>query len=351
MNASTSCITKTVKEYITEYGETYVLIIADDRIASDATVRFSASCKVATCHAGQYMDGSTGACINCPQGFVSVAGSVGSESCLSCLVDGLEPVGSKSKDCKVSSNAYPALNTGNSWRVVIPKEHTFASTVSIEELEFYASEDCSAESKISTAGGIPFSSHPTISEAAKAFNNVVGRWGGRMDSRDLFYLGITLNRTVTVNCIIYRQPSLQTKELRIQAKDIGEENWKNVWIARYIPDGNQIIPFIVVPTSAPTIAPTVPQTKQPISIPNNFPINSPIAVPSTTTTEPPSITTEEEICSSEENVCRGGLFRLFQNGETMHRTFLGGCNERCSTAGLFRGFMRIFGWKCGPCPE
>lgn len=350
VNASTSCATKNVKEYFSEYGETYVLIIADDRIATDTRIRFSASCNVATCHAGQYMDASTGVCINCPQGFVSAAASVASDSCVSCLVDGFDPVGSKSKDCKVSATANPSLNIGNSWRVIIPKEHAILNsqnTLNIEELEFYASEDCNPESKISTAGGIAFSSHTNAGEAAKAFNNVAGRWAGKMDSRELFYLGITLNRTVTVNCIIYKQLSLQTKELRVQAKNVGEENWKNVWISRYIPDVTQVIPFTVIPTNVPTLSPTITQTEQPI----RMPINSPISMPSTaTTTDSPTAATDEEICSSAENVCRGGLFRFFRNGKTMHRTFLGRCSERCSTTILSRGLVSIFGWKCGPCP-
>lgn len=349
VNASIGCINKNVKEYKSEYGQTYVLIVADDQTPVDTIVRYTASCKFDTCHAGQYLDETTGVCINCPLGFVSAAGSVSADSCLSCLVDGLEPLGPKSKDCKVSATADPALNTGNSWRIIIPKEHTYANTVSIEEIELYALDDCSAASKISTTGGIAFSSHPSSLEAEKAFNNVVGRWGGRMDSRDLFYLGITLNRTVTVNCIIYKQPSLQTKELRVQAKVTGEENWKNVWIARYIPDITAVIPFVVVPTSAPTFVPTVTQTLEPIRTPNK----SPQPMPSTSTTNSPILgptITNEEICSSAENVCRGGLFRFFQNGETMHRTFLGRCSERCSTATLFRGFMSIFGWKCGTCP-
>ena len=350
LNASTSCSIQDVKEYFTEYGQTYVLIVADDKVDTNSVVRFSASCKVDTCHAGQYLEES-GICTNCPLGFVSAAGSVSLSSCLSCLVDGLEPLGTKSKDCKVSEKANPMLNSGNSWRIIIPKELTFANTVSVDELEFYESVDCNAASKISTVGGNAFSSNANSLEAANAFNNKSGRWGGQPDTRDLFFLGITLNRTVSVNCIIYKQNSLQAKELRVQAKNTGDVNWKNVWISRNIPDLTAVIPFLVVPTNAPTVAPTVVQTPLPIFTPNKSPLLT--GTPSTSTTNSPMLgptITSEEICSSAENVCRGGIFRLFQNGETMHRTFLGRCSERCSTVTLFRGFMSIFGWKCGPCP-
>ena len=342
VNASKSCADKNVTEYSTEYGQTYVLIVADEQVSSGAIIRYSASCNVKTCHAGQYRNESDGVCVNCPAGFVSAAGSLSANDCLSCLIDGLEPVGSKSKDCIVSSNAYPAMNTGDSWRIIIHKDHTFSGSVNIQELEFYSLDDCSLESKISTAGGFAFSSNTNAAEAPKAFN-APGRWFGKSDPRDLFYLGIKLNRTVTVKCIIYRQESLQTRELRVQTKVSGEDNWKNVWIARNIPDINTTIPFVVVPTNAPTIAPT--PTAAPIGPPTVAPIRTPNLSPMSM---PSPIGSQE--CTSAEDVCRGGLFRFFQDGTTMHRTFLGRCTERCSTTTLFRGFMTIFGWKCGQCP-
>ena len=298
MNASIDCANKNVKEYSSEYGQTYVLIVADNLVDPNTKIRFTALCNVDTCHTGQYLDTATGTCMNCPQGFVSSAGSVSFDSCSSCLVDGFEPLGPKSKDCKVSSSANPAVNTFNSWRIIVPKEHTFANLLNILELEFYAADDCRLASKISLSGGEAFSSNPVMSDAAKAFNNDA-IWRGIMDYRDLFYLGITLNRTVTVKCIIYKQQSLMVKELRVQAKNKGEENWKNVWISRNIPNFTTVIPFVVVSTKAPMFAPTITQTLEPIRTPNTLPISMPsMNAPISQTSEPIRTPNESPISAS-----------------------------------------------------
>lgn len=311
------------------------------------------------------MDVEKGICLSCPRGHVSITGSVALNSCISCIADGLEPVGVFSKDCKISLNAYPSLNTAKSWRIFLPAEQSVTGySAGVEELEFYSSDDCSAQSKISTAGGIAFSSgyydNNNNWRPELAFNAGGGNWGGRPDSRNLLYLGITFNRTVTVKCIKYIQPTLMVKELRIQAKPENQENWNNVLIVRSIPNTTNIIPIIAVPTNAPNLIPTtaptltkvVPTNVFPTNAPPMIPVTAPVSTPSvgSVTTAPIFITVGETACSNSENVCRGGIFRLFQSGQTMHRTFLGRCQERCSTFTLFRGFMGLFGWKCGACP-
>jgi hypothetical protein len=346
LKASTTCSIPLTMTYNSEYGQTFVLVVADGVVGSGTTIRFSSKCNVTKCHAGQYMDDVNGICMNCPEGSVSVAGSVSLSECISCRADGLEPLGAKSKDCKISLSADPALNTGNSWRVVIPKDHSVNKwAVDIDELEFYSADDCSAQSKISTAGGVAFSSGYAGPgwEPAKAFN-AAWRWGGRLDFRDLFYLGITLNRTVSVNCIIYKQPSIMVNEIRVQAKGENENIWKNVWISRYLPNTTNVIPFVTVPTRAPTTMPTLTPTVEPSKAPTIAPqplTSTPVLVP---------VSTNDDVCSKPENSCSTGLFRFFKSGQTMHRNFLGICTERCSAFSVFRGFISLFGWKCGPCP-
>lgn len=336
--ASATCLNANVTTYSSENGKTFVLVVADGQVVSGTTVQYSSMCKVNTCHVGQYMDVDIGTCMTCPTGHVSVAGSVSLDSCISCIADGLEPVGPFSKDCKISLKAYPSLNTGKSWRILLPADQSVSGySADVDELEFYSSDDCNPQSKISTAGGIAFSSgyYDNNWRPELAFNGW-WRWGGRTDNRNLLYLGITFNRTVTVKCIKYIQPALMVNELRIQAKSENEENWNNVLIVRSIPNMTNVFPIIAVPTNAPTLIPTPAPTLSPS-------IRS-------VTTAPIFITSGEISCSNPENVCRAGLFRFFQSGQTMHRTFLGRCRERCSTFTLFRGFMSLFGWKCGACP-
>lgn len=323
------------------------MVIANGQVASGTTVQYSSTCKVNNCHVGQYMDVEKGLCLTCPKGHVSEAGSISLESCVSCIADGLEPVGSFSKDCKISLKAYPALNTGKSWRILLPAEQSVTGySADVDELEFYGSDDCSANSKISTTGGIAFSSgyYDNNWRSELAFN-AWWRWGGRTDSRNLLYLGITFNRTVTVKCIKYIQPDLMVNELRIQAKPENQENWNNVLIVRSIPNKTNVIPIIAVPTNAPTQAPTIIPTVTPK-------VNTPTFTPSfrSVTAAPILVTGSANTCTNPDNVCRAGFFRLFQSGQKMHRTFLGRCQERCSSFTLFRRIIGLFGWKCGACP-
>ena len=314
------------------------MVVADGPVTSGTTLQYSSTCKVNTCHVGQYLDVDKGICLSCPEGHVSVAGSVDLDSCISCVADGLEPVGILSKDCKISLKAYPSLNTGKSWRILLPATQSVTGySADVEELEFYSADDCSAQSKISTAGGIAFSSgyYNNDWRSELAFD-AWWMWGGRTDNRNLLYLGITFNRTVTVKCIKYIQPNLMVKELRIQAKPENQKNWNNVLIVRSIPNKTNVIPIIAVPTNAPTMIPTTAPTLNPSL--------------GSITTAPIFITIGETTCTNPENVCRAGLFRLFRSGQSMHRTLLGRCQERCSTLSLFRGFMGLFGWKCGACP-
>ena len=310
-----------------------MLIIADGPVTSGTIVQYSSSCHVSACHAGQYMEVDPGVCKNCPSGHVSVPGSVAVDSCRSCVADGLEPVGVLAKDCRLSLRANPAGNTGRSWRILLPAVQSYSGySADVDELEFYDAEDCRASSQISTAGGMAFSSgyYDENWRSELAFGGKWWRWGGRPDDRDLLYLGITFNRTVTVRCIKYIQPDLMVKELRIQAKPENEANWNNVLIVRSLPNLTNVIPIVVVPTSAPTLAPTT--------------------VPSSPSL--PTTTTEETTCQSPENACRAGFVRFWAaSGQMMHRTtLLGRCVEQCSTTWTFlQGFRSIFGWKCGSC--
>jgi hypothetical protein len=347
ITASNNCTVPKTAVYSAEYGRTFVLVVADKNVASSTLVRLSSMCDVLNCHAGQFMSSSS-VCVDCPAGSVSVEASVGPESCVSCLEDGLEPVGPKSKDCVVSRNADPTSNTGSLWRIIVPLAHTASGSIEVTELEFYSLEDCSNSSRISTKGGIPFSSgSSSTSGPEKAFNNVNGLWRGKMDSRNLFYLGMDFNKTVTVSCIIYRQPSIMAKEIRVQTKYNGEV-WKNVWIQKFL-QNTTIIPFAFAPTSAPTKAPTNAPTKKPSVAPLRAPF--PLATPSTSLSPFLSpVSTTGNTCNRPENVCRGGLLRLFKSGQLMHRSVLGICFERCSSFLVFRGLFGFLGWKCGGCP-
>jgi hypothetical protein len=176
----------------------------------------------------------------------------------------------------------------------------------------------------------------------KAFN-VSGIWRGRVDTRNLFYLGMDFNKTVTVSCIIYRQPSIMAKEIRIQTKSNGEA-WKNVWIQKFL-QNTTVIPFAFAPTNAPTNVPTKKPSVAPLPAP------FPLATPSTSLSPILSpLSTTGNTCNRPENVCRGGLFRLFKTGQLMHRSVLGICFERCSSFLVFRGLFGFLGWKCGGCP-
>jgi hypothetical protein len=361
IKASTTCTSPNITNYSTENGHTYVLVIADDQVPLGTQIQYSSTCTTGTCLPGQYLDQGIGVCLDCPEGTVSAAGSDSLSSCTSCLVDGLEPVGKRSKDCKVSSSAKPAMNNGTSWRFLVPKEHTVSESVTVSDIELYSSDDCSSSTRINTTGGIAFSTNSTTAtttsaQAAVAFDGKnatsSSRLAGKFDSRDLFFVGITLNRAVTVSCIVYKQQTLMIKELRVQAKLETEESWRNVWIARYIPNVTNVIPFGVVPTRAPTAMPTMPSrtnapTKSPVI---NAPMISPVLTSPTRTSPGTPTETVDDVCSSPENICRAGLFRFFKRGETMHRKLLGICTERCSTFTIFRGFLSLLGWKCGQCP-
>jgi hypothetical protein len=291
---------------------------------------------------------SSSVCVDCPAGSVSVEASVGPESCVSCLEDGLEPVGPKSKDCVVSRNADPTRKTGSLWRIIVPLAHTAPGTfyLDVTELEFYSLEDCSNSSRISTKGGFPFDSANYGDGPEKAFN-MSGLWRGKMDSRNLFYLGMDFKKSVTVSCIIYRQPSIMANEIRVQTKSNGEA-WKNVWIQKFL-QNTTVIPFAFPPTKAPTKAPTNAPTKKPSVAP--LPAPFPLATPSTALSPILSpLSTTGNTCNRPENVCRGGLLRLFKSGQLMHRSVLGICFERCSSFLVFRGLFGFLGWKCGGCP-
>jgi hypothetical protein len=363
LKASSSCSVPNTTVYSSEYGQTFVLVIAEGVVQPGTVVTFSSSCIVRNCHAGQYLS-SSGVCIFCPVGSVSVAGSVGLENCVPCLDDGLEPVGAISKDCKVSKFADPTQNTGSLWRILAPMAHTVAGWyMNVDELEFYSADDCSFTSRISTTGGIPFDSGNAGSGwgPEKAFN-ASWSWGGRRDSRDLFYLGIDFRREVSVSCIVYKQPRVLVKELRIQAKSPGLP-WKNVWIQRSF-QNTTVIPFVLSPTKAPTAFPTVSPVATPFTSPFSSPFSSPPVSPFSSPFSSPTVspfsspavspifsptTTSESVCDTPENVCRGGFFSFFSSGQTMHRTILGSCSEQCNSFPFFRGLLTLLGWRCGGC--
>jgi hypothetical protein len=345
LKASSSCSVPNTTVYSSEYGQTFVLVIAEGVVQPGTTVTFSSSCDVINCHAGQYLN-SSGVCKFCPVGSVSVAGSVGLESCVSCLDDGLEPLGVISKDCKVSKIADPTQNTGSLWRILAPMAHTVTGwSLDVEELEFYSADDCRSTSRISTTGGIPFDSGNAGNGwgPEKAFN-ASWSWGGRRDSRDLFYLGIDFKREVSVSCIIYKQSSVMVKELRIQAKSPGQA-WKNVWIQRSF-QSTTVIPFVFSPTKAPTAYPTVLPVSSPLASPASSPLSSPALSPILSPT-----TTSQGSCDTPENECSGGLLSFFSSGQTMHRTIFGSCSEQCNSFPIFRGLLTLFGWRCGSCLE
>ena len=90
-------------QYLSEYGETYVVIITN-ATASHAhnKVHFRSTCTVSRCHASQYMN--DGICQSCPTGSVSKAGSTSIQDCLRCR-KGFVPRHHKSPECMLDPHS------------------------------------------------------------------------------------------------------------------------------------------------------------------------------------------------------------------------------------------------------
>jgi hypothetical protein len=230
-------------DYLGEYGETYIVVTSNTAVAGQASLHFSSTCVVAECLYSQYMGGD-GTCQACPAGSVSTTGSTMSiDDCVPCP-GGLGLSHPKSSECVLSTDFDPSIATATGWRLWTPEDFTLRGwTWDIRRIRFYASADCSAESEVDTSSG-------TAIDSGNAGNSWVpsnafggGTWGGRRDDQGIFWIGMDFaDASVSVRCVVFDQVTQSAAtELRVQAKQSGEEVWRNVWIAKDLVGGENEI--------------------------------------------------------------------------------------------------------------
>jgi hypothetical protein len=229
--------------YLSEYGETYIVVTSNTAVAGQASLHFSSTCVVTGCLRSQYMGGD-GTCQACPAGTVSTTGSPMSiDDCVPCP-GGLVLSHPKSSVCVLSTEVDPSIATATGWRLWTPEQFTLRGwTWDIIRIRFYASADCSADSEVDTSSGTPIDSGNagTGWGPSNAFGS--WRWGGRSDDQGLFWIGMDFaDASVSVRCVVLEQVAQNAAtELRVQAKQSGEEVWRNVWIAKDLVGGENEI--------------------------------------------------------------------------------------------------------------
>jgi hypothetical protein len=222
--------------YVTEYGEAYILIVTETKLTERATVNFNSVCVVKRCHGSQFM-GRNGRCESCPTGSISAVGSTSINDCYACG-SGLAPSHPTSTECVISNNDIvdPSITTAAAWRIWTPSFLTNERWKwDINIIRFYSSPGCSPKSLVDTSKGTAIDSAnagPGYGPA-NAFSGLLDEfWGGRTDGQDAFWIGINFRSDVTVQCLIVDQTrDGGAMELTVQARQAGSAVWRNVWVA------------------------------------------------------------------------------------------------------------------------
>lgn len=229
--------------YLSEYGETFVLIVPSETIeAGGATITFQSTCTVAECLGSQYL-AEDGICESCPEGMVSFVGATSIDNCTSCK-DGYVPSHPKSGKCALAIPD-PSISTALSWRVWTSSQYaeTWYRWV-IPRMKFYESEGCEPETEVDTTVGIPLDvrTEPSYWGPDKAFQDALEFHSGRDEDKN-FWLGMEFPQpNVTVRCIFLNQKvNNGVSQLYVQAKQTSDSPWENVWLQKDLVTGDNLI--------------------------------------------------------------------------------------------------------------
>jgi hypothetical protein len=134
------------------------------------------------------------------------------------------------KECSIVDEVQN-ITSSQGWRVWADSSHTTAGWAwDIKHIKFYSSPSCS---------GTPIDNDGTAFDSGNAGGGwgpqnafqTSGTWGGRSDSNDHFYVGMTFNSPKEVRCVeILTSGYKSATEVRIQAYNSTSDSWENAII-------------------------------------------------------------------------------------------------------------------------
>jgi hypothetical protein len=266
---------RSVTQYQSDFGETYIVIPpADTANPSAATAFAEVACVLTECLHNSYM--SDGTCIQCPDDGISPAGSTAESDCVPCP-DGTFLEHPLSPSCSISEE-YKSISSSQGWRIWAHSSHTTAGWAwDIKEIKFYSSLLCSGSPIVNDGTAFDSGNANSSWGPGNAFQSS-GTWGGRPDANDHFYVGMTFSSIKEVRCVeIVTSGDKSATEVRIQAYNSTNDTWENAFIAKNLDStsgATNTIPLQEIespsgspstsnapsdrPSSSPTLSPACP---------------------------------------------------------------------------------------------
>ncbi len=251
-----------VLSYKSDLDNTWILLPPSNNL-SGTTSSISLTCVPEKCIGNHYL-AESGTCKQCPSNSLSDYGSISITNCKKCP-DGTGITDPRATKCSLSET-YKKILQAKGWRVWAPNFHSSSGWGwAVKNLSFFSDLEC--QSFITPTGTPINSANAGFSfQPENAFDlSESTTWGGRVDSNEIFWLGMMFDSLKTVQCIKILSGNNHVFELRVQAYNDEEGAWENAWIQDSVTSGENIIKLAYSAEASPTTKPTVSPTTSPTS--------------------------------------------------------------------------------------